>query len=486
MRFWPVAILVTLTARLADGQAQDSGRRPAAAPVTGIVHDSLTRTPLAGATVQLVSSHDLASFARSTVSDHRGRFAFEAVPGGRYTVGFFHAMLDSLGLEPPLREVEVKGGRRVRVDLAIPSASRLRSAICGPRTDTDHGGVLVGIVRDARDGHPMPEATVSVEWAEVTISRGAFVSRTPRRFAMTLENGYYAICGVPSPGTMMLRAAHGADSTDWIEVQTPDDGFLRRELWLGAAHAVRVSDSSRIGALLPLTRVVQQGDGLLAGTVVTVAQGKPLMDALVSIVGGPETRTNDRGQFRLTGVPGGTRTLLVRAVGYYPAQRSVDVVPGAAPVHVQLMTFRAVLDTVKVTGRRIRDRYRGFEERRRSASGVFVTADQIARWRPLNTSDIFRFIPAVKVVHRAHESIVVLRGAIADTAFADTTASAGTICQPMMFLNGRNLFDIPLEAIDTVVLPEEIDAIEVYVGGTVPPQYDDARRGCGAIVIWTR
>ena len=34
--------------------------------------------------------------------------------------------------------------------------------------------------------------------------------------------------------------------------------------------------------------------------------------------------------------------------------------------------------------------------------------------------------------------------------------------------------------------PEEIDAIEVYVGGTVPPQWDVERSGCGAIVIWTR
>lgn len=485
MRYRPL-VLLALLARLGALEAQEAAARLVPGwPVAGTVHDSIARAPLHGAIVQLVSAEDLAAFSRSTTSDAHGRFHFADVPGGRYLIGFFHALLDSLGLEPPMREIVV-GRRRVRADLAIPSPARMRAAICGPRQPTDSGGVLVGIVRDAGTGRPLTDVTVIVEWTELTLSRGLFVTRAPRRYTMTMANGWYAVCGVPSPGAMMVRAGRGADSTDQIEIHVPAEGFLRRDLYLGSARFVTVRDDSRLGELVPLARREQRGEGQLTGTIVRVVDGKPLEDALVRIVDGPETRTNPRGEFRLADLPLGTRTLLVRAVGYYPAQRSVDVVPGATPLRVELMTFKAFLDTVKVTARRIADRYRGFEDRARSASGRFVRAEEIARWKPVQTSDIFRYIPGVRILQRAHERVAVLRGAVADTALADSTASSGTVCQPMMFLDGMNLFDIPLESLDDLVLPEEIEAIEVYVGGTVPPQYDDARTGCGAIVIWRK
>src|SRR5678816_1326641 len=90
-----------------------------------------------------------ARFGRTASSDSLGRFAFTDVPDGRYTLGFFHPMLDSLGVEAPLKGVSVAGQRSVETELAIPSPARLHSAICGKPAKGDSSALIVGVVRDA-------------------------------------------------------------------------------------------------------------------------------------------------------------------------------------------------------------------------------------------------------------------------------------------------------------------------------------------------
>src|SRR6059058_3965342 len=90
---------------------------PTVPTVHGVTYDSVARAPLAGARVQLVSADDPARFSRTAVSDSLGRYALADVPVGRYTLGFFHPLLDSIGVESPLGMVSVSGREAVRVDL---------------------------------------------------------------------------------------------------------------------------------------------------------------------------------------------------------------------------------------------------------------------------------------------------------------------------------------------------------------------------------
>ena len=106
------------------------------ARVSGVVFDSLAHAPLRGATVQLAPSDPASRFSGSAMSDSLGRFTIDSVPDGKYALGFFHPLLDSLAIAPPLREVTVSGRRNVTADIAIPSATRLRGAICGTRPDS--------------------------------------------------------------------------------------------------------------------------------------------------------------------------------------------------------------------------------------------------------------------------------------------------------------------------------------------------------------
>ena len=107
--------------------------------------------------------HSQARFGRTATTDSLGRFTLGGVPDGRYTLGFFHPMLDSLGLDPRLREVRVDRQRPVRADLGVPSPARLRAAICGPGSGPDSGAVVVGVVRDPRDGLPATGVAVTGE-----------------------------------------------------------------------------------------------------------------------------------------------------------------------------------------------------------------------------------------------------------------------------------------------------------------------------------
>jgi hypothetical protein len=453
-----LALLVAqlaLIAPFADGQATAVVAAAPGATINGVVRDSIARAPLAGAIVQLVATDGTERAGRTVMADSLGRFTIADVPEGRYALGFFHPMLDSLGLEPTLREVSVTGRLSVRADLGTPSPARLRAAICGAQALTDSSGLLVGIVRDARDAEPAAGAEVIGQWNELSFTATGLVRSTPRLVATTKEKGWFALCGVPTAGLMALSASRGADSTDVIDLQLPANGFLRHDLYLGPART---------------------GQGRLTGVVVSAADGRPLGGARVGMADGPQTRANERGEWTLVEAPAGTRLLEVRAVGFYPERRPVDVVAGAPPVRVALSTLKAVLDTVRITAARVRDRHlSGFEQRRHTSLGRFLTREDISRRNATVTSDLLRTMPGLQVTRSEFgDAVVTMRGAF------------GGRCAPAMYIDGQYLALIGPEDLDSWVRPEDIAGIEVYTGAGVPPQFQQAFHGCGSIVVWTK
>ncbi|MEJ7760776.1 MAG: carboxypeptidase regulatory-like domain-containing protein [Gemmatimonadaceae bacterium] len=479
-----------LPARLITGQAPAISHRDPVATVSGLVRDSVARTPLVGAIVQLVAAEGGAAINRTAVSDSIGRFSLSDVPNGRFMLGFFHPMLDSLGVDAPLREVNVDGQRVVRADLAIPSPARLRAAICGAKPASKSDVFLIGIVRNAQDGAPVAGARVKGEWLELSFRRDGLARRIPSLVATTGTNGWFAMCNLPSDGTIELVANRGADSTAVIEVQVPAEGLLRHDLYIGAAGAAFAAGlvtttnapvagvTSGENAVAGPSRTVRRGNGRLSGTVVATAGGKPLAGAQVSLTDGPEARTNERGEWTIVQAPGGTRMLEVRAVGYYPERRRVDVVTSATPIHLTLSTLKTVLDTVKIlASRRVYDRDRnGFQHRRRAGLGRYLTAEDISRQRPIVTSDLFRNMSGVRVASGATalDRQILVRGNMAEW------------CSPSIYLDGHNVGGLTAEDIDVWVDPDDVGGIEIYPGLGTPPEFQQGMNNCGSILIWTK
>ncbi len=481
MRLRSCILLIASCALAARGvSSQEPGATPTArgATVHGVVRDSVAHAPLAGAWVQLVPAQGAAASARTVMSDAEGQYAIADVPAGRYTIGFIHPVLDSLGVEPMLRPVRVRGTRPVRADLASPSPARLRAAICAPRPfpDTGAGAVVVGVVRDASDGSPVAGARVVGEWLELTFRKGGVDPLQIRLETTTLANGWFFLCSVPMGGVMSLSAVRGADSTDVLEVQVPKAGFVRRELYVGGSLAVAVRDTGlRIDSLAPPPRIMRVGKGRLTGTVVSAISGLPLAGAHVRLTDGPQTRANDRGEWTLANAAGGTRTLEVRAVGYYPAQRAVHVITSAPPVVVALSNFAAVLDTVRILAARMADRSRGeFEKRRQQKIGRFITADDLAKRNVTFLTDGLRQLSGVRLdVGDSFRRPILVR------------AMFGGWCQPDIYLDGLRMLYFSADDLDQAVTASKVMGIEIHTEPNVPWQYQ-LWGNCGVILVWTK
>jgi hypothetical protein len=423
------------------------------ASITGVVYDSIGRTPLRGAEVQLVATDSPSGVVRTVISDSAGRFRFDSVAAGSHLLGFIHAILDSLGLEPIGRKVEISEARVLTVDLAVPSTARMRTIVCGRASS---GGLILGVVRDARTHSGISGVLVTARWLEIAISTTGIATERHSAADTTHPTGWFALCDVPGPGRTLLVAHQGADSTDAIDVNVSDDGFLRRDLYIGAAADAPTHT--------------------LSGTVMTAGDtSRPIAGARVRLAGA-EVEANDRGEWTLTNVRAGTRVLQVRAVGHVPEQRVVDVVAGTPPVYVALYTNRAMLDTIKVTAARLSANMRGFDSRRRAGMGRFLTAEEITERRPAQTSDLFRMMPGLDVGQPSFgQKQLVMRD------------NVNRFCNPVVYLNSVYFTQLSADELDALVDPLSIVGIEVYRPPFVPPQFSMGAGdgGCGAIVIWT-
>jgi hypothetical protein len=465
-------LLVAVIAHAAGGQIADSTRSPIAGTVTGVVRDSVAQMPLPGATVQLVAANDPAKFVGSAVSDIYGQFTFHRVPGGKYKIGFIHPMLDSLGVEIPARDIEVVDEAPIETELGTPSSKRLRALYCSSREGIDSASaVVVGVVRNAYDGAPVANASVIAQWREYSIGKKGISESLPHVASTTNGLGWFALCNVPNQGTVTLVANVANDSTQIIEVAVPRDRLVRRELFLGG-HAL---------------------NGRLSGIVVAEADNLPIQGALVSIVDGPGARANAVGEFAITDAPVGTRMVEVRAIGFYPERRSVDVMNGAMPVRFALSTLKAVLDTVRVKASRLSSRDKtGFEDRRHNGPGRYLTSSAIQKIAPVFLSDLFRGVSGLRVGYASDTLATDMAIGVSPDAMSNIDRRllmrgiSGDWCAAAIYLDGLHFPGLGASELDAWLRPGEVAGVEVYSEASVPNEFRQERSGCGSVVIWRK
>jgi len=448
---------------------------PVTARVTGVVFDSIAMRPLAGAIVQLVSSAE-ANRARSIQTDASGAFAFDSLGTGRYLLGFYHALLDSLGLSMPLSVLDVRTSGELRAPLATPSARTMVTNLCGARAATDSIGALIGFVRSARHGMGLAGATVAVSWAELSVSAEGIRRFTPTVRGTASEAGGIALCGVPVGAQVLARAWIAQDSSGFAELVVPADGLLWRDLYVGETEVVAVADSTADSALVTATSVLR-GSGTLRGEV-RRPDGSALPGARLVFWGAGIVATSGAtGSYRMTELPSGTFTVEARALGFLPQRRVVDILDGREAVaDLTLESFGTFLDTVKVTTQRLFSsrRMQEFEQRRKSGFGYFMDEDAISRRNPFFMSDIFQMTPGVVIAQgNASGNRVLMRG-----------NSFSAYCQPALFIDGMRVTNIDGN-LDAVVSAQDVRAVEVYTRASNVPAQFQTLEGCGSLVIWT-
>lgn len=441
----------------------------AQASITGTVFDSLrTNAPLHGATVVLVER------SRYATSDERGRFHFDSVVPGRYTVAFMHPMLDSLDLTMSETIVEAAAGAATPIRLYTPSSATLYARVC-PAPREKATGFLLGRVRDVDADAPVAGAVVTSEWSEFAPLNGTVARTAVGHRATTTASGGFIFCGVPTDATFAVVATLGGSMAGPVEVALGTSFIGHLEL------AVRVGADSA------------EAHSTLRGTVKR-ASGQAVAGALVAVAGDStrSARTDAAGRFALGGVPSGTRAFDVRAVGLAPMNVVLDLRSGAIrDTAIVLEKPAQPLQAVNVTTRTSNIDRGEFDRRRHESAGYFMTAEDIAKTSPSNIADLFRRVPSVRVGMMPVNG----RGSRANipTLQAMMINSAGKTqqCIPNFFLNGAPYLvddNHTFAELMDLVNPEDIKGLEVYRPGTpMPPQFDrSSLTGCGSIVIWTR
>jgi carboxypeptidase family protein len=446
-----------------------------------MVFDSTSRSMLAGAVVQLAHADDPSlPLAHTARTDSTGRFAIDGVRPGRYIAAFLHPLLDSLGIEPVPRRLDVPAGPgTVRLPLAVPSAATIARALCGPGALSDSTSTVFGRLYDAETLRSVPGSSVSVQWREVTIGRGGLRQQQPLVRGTTADDGRFAFCKLPGDALVGLRAARGGDSTGIVDLQLRPGDAVRRDLFIGSVTSTTLVDTLTLGdgSKAALPHIVRRGRAELTGSVRT-REGRPIKGARLRVAEGVETVSNDEGRFVLSEAPGGTQMLEVRAIGYYPEERPVDLIAGRPPtLQITLATLRSVLDTVHITTSRLysSDQH-GFERRRRSAaSGRFFDQTDVERSRPIGITQLLNRVPGLTMPSASLDDPVLMRDLF-----------SGGYCQPTVYIDGLRMTDLSARELDMWVRPEELDGMEVYPHAGQAPAEFTRFDGCGSIVVWTR
>lgn len=425
-----------------------------AVTVRGVAFDSLHNVPLANAFVILTER------SRTTTSDDKGRFVFEAVPPGTYHLSMQHAIFDTLGLSGASARVTVTDGK-TPVVLAVPAFASFWNLACrGMPVPTADTGFVYGTVRDARAQQPVAQATVRLSWLDLmNLGTKTASNVTQRRWTSEAQadlQGGYTVCGVPTDLPLQLRANYLGNATGELALAASADRVRRRDLIVPGRTA---ADSAL--------------RGVVSGGVVD-AGGRPVGDVRVILENVREVRTDAGGRFLLRDVPTGSHQLEFASVGMTPVTSDVDIL--AADTTFVSATLRAVtnLQAMSILGAGTRGRaVRRFEERRQQGFGAYMDSTAIGSRATL------------AAVFAGFAGVTVQAASANGRRFNIYLPSTGSgPCLAMLQVDGIQQID---HEILGLMHPDDIAAVEVYPQRTTIPSElmrTDAR--CGLVAVWTK
>lgn len=473
-----MSMVLLLTASLAAAQASPLQSRLASsdtvhmATVQGTVFDSVAHEPLAGAQVQLVDAATKLKFY-SAVSDSLGYYRIDSIPSGQYIAGFFHPSLDLLGLDLPLRLVQVAAGAANTINLGIPGGKRMGLTFCGERSGKDSSGAMVGRVQSAGSKMPIASAKVVVSWLEILIQQDHLVSQPRQLIAKTDADGAYRVCGLPGSDTVFVNAEAVGTTSGTVNVAIPAYAIARQDFTVGdSASAVPLVIDSTASPERRAEATVLRGSAKLSG-VVLGPNRVPLSEARVVVRGtGLEATSDAAGRFAISGLPSGTFSVDARAIGKEPIIVPVQL-SNERPARIEILLTKPIqnLTRVLVFGKipKRRQDLLDFERRKNNGMGHYFSADDIYLKHAVEITNVLTMVPGVRVISRSR--------------FEHTLTMHGG-CNAWVYLDGLKM-DERLEDINDIP-PNQLAGIEVYSGPLEAPPKFPAPIGCGIVLLWLK
>lgn len=469
----------------ADSIRADSARTAAAqaalAALTGTVFDSLHGIPLEQAIVSIEGTQ------RGAMTNRMGLFLIDSIPPGQHRVRVEHIVLDSLGITMLTAPFEIAPGDGNSIALSIPSAAALVEVSCPPARRNLGPGAVIGRLLDADTDKPVEGARVSVAWLEMSLNAG--LRKIPRlRDALSGPDGMFRICGLPAGFEGTLQATYKGISTSEVRVKAEDTPLVVQGLKIGNANTVVAGVPTDTAALRRQKEAqtgpsfsaitLQTGNAVLTGRVVNAA-GQGVVGARVDVLGTPgATLTRENGEFTLTGLPSGTQSVVVRQIGFAPEERAVELsTRGPARIEIAMTRPATMLSTVVVKADRDVGLERvGYTQRKKIGGGYHLDGDEIQKRAPTMLTDLFRTVPGLRVVPSGNGIDYQI----------ESTRQATNNCVKY-WVDGAPFEAVFPGDIDRLLPINEIAAVEVYNGVSVPPQFQMAgQSACAAIVMWSK
>ena len=463
----------TLVLGLAHCIATPIFAQEATGQLEGFVTDSVHARPLVGTAVTATRVDSAGGNPRVARTDNRGRFLFDALTPGRYSVSFESALLDSLehGVTPVVATVAPAAA--ARADLAIPSGATLRAAAC-PGSGLPQGtGALLGVVTDVATRKPLVDAQILVSWTELTVdSAKRDVAPRPRVISTaTNATGQYRVCGLPTEERLDVKVEHTGAVGPTNRLMVSDaEGVLVRNFSFR-----RVSTDSNGSVVRPEIESPRSGNASIAGKV-TRADGSPIVGAQLRLVSGASlARTDEKGEFTLNTLPSGAHELEVRHLGYGVVRRAVELASDQRARENVVMERVVSLDSVRVVATRVR--FPEFERNRlRYPGGVFMNEEDIARRGFRTLPLMITNVPGFRLTSMSRGRIGIQSNRLRQCQ----TAQVGFERMDAINLVVDNMEHMEL----TDVHFPEVAAMEVYYNGDKAPH--KYARACSVIVVWTK
>ncbi len=259
--------------------------------------------------------------------------------------------------------------------------------------------------------------------------------------------------------------------------------FFRKASWSPTTYDFSVRETAgTVDIGLILLRPGPAPEASITGIVRDATTNDPIVAAEVLLNGTVMVQADAHGRFHIARrtVAWGTNLLTVRRIGYAAVTDMLWVEDPSTDfeLNVRMSATAILMPEVVVLGDRVIYEFgkmREFWQRRRLGEGHFITREEIEGQTALDTSDLLRSIPGLRIERFGLRTRIL-------------SARRGDVCQLGLFVDG-----IPLVGdldIDAYTSPDMIDGIEIYSGAaTIPAQYNRSGgfgSSCGAIVVWTR
>ncbi|HEX7123537.1 MAG TPA: carboxypeptidase regulatory-like domain-containing protein [Gemmatimonadaceae bacterium] len=163
------------------------------AAVAGVVEDSMG-APLTGAVVRLAGS----PYQRDVDDD--GRFRFDSLPAGAYTLTAEHPAYEAFGIPAADQPVETVEGVTHDVTLRASNTMGMMARLCGGDTPAPGRSVLRVLVLHRETGEPLRRTPVHLYWTDPVDGRGPGGMQQ-----VTDGTGHVVFCDLPGETELLLR-----------------------------------------------------------------------------------------------------------------------------------------------------------------------------------------------------------------------------------------------------------------------------------------